>query len=209
MKVLPRSAIKFLLCFLLLTFQSEPDEYVDFTAYLSENRVSIQWIARNCNKIEKFSVERSSDNKTFSEIRTVINQGKKPDIAEFVESDFKPLYGWSYYRISFVTKRGDVLITHSVPLFYKADRMQKGEILVPDSLTAISEVATISATEFHNVRLVFILRNKGGEEFYLEESLIVEGDKLFLPASSTLPAGEYMISACTKTPLLGLKLTAK
>lgn len=91
MKVLPRSAIKFLLCFLLLTFQSEPDEYVDFTAYLSENRVSIQWIARNCNKIERFSVEGSSDKKTFSEVRTVLNQGKKPEIAEFVDSDFKLL----------------------------------------------------------------------------------------------------------------------
>ena len=87
--------------------------------------------------------------------------------------------------------------------------MQKGEILIPDSLTGISEDATVFVSEFHNVRTVFILRNKGGEEFYLEESLIVEGDKLFLPASSTLPAGEYVISACTKTPLLGLKLTAK
>lgn len=120
------------------------------------------------------------------------------------------MLGWSHYRIRYETNKGKILITHSVPVFYKSDRMSKGEIIVPDELGNKGKAESkLSSSEFNGQRLVFVLRNKDGEEFYVEETLTVEDNRLFLPTTDVIIEGDYMITASTKTQLLGLQVTVR
>jgi len=194
----------------LVSVQYAGDDNIEFTSFLADNKVNIQWTASERGKIQGFSLERSQDGKTFEAFKTISDEGKSPDKAEFLESDFEPLLGWSYYRIKLIRNSGKEFVTHSVPLFYGADRMKKGKLMVPDEISDENDKpSSANAADYNGKRLVFILRNPGGEEFYFEETITYEDNQFFLPTTAVVPVGEYMITACTKTDLLGLNLTLR
>lgn len=194
---------------ILISVQYAGDDAVEFTAYIAKDKVNIQWTATERKKIASFNIERSRDGKTFESVKEIQDEGDDPETAEFLESDFSPMPGWSYYRINYKTHKGHELVTHSVPVFYKADRMKKGELIVPEKIGSGDESGSMKAADFDGERLVFVLRNRSGEEFYLEERLTVEGNNFYLQSSDMVPEGEYMITACTKTPLLGIEVTLR
>lgn len=186
--------------------QYEGDDYVDFTAYISDDKVNIHWTANPRSKIIAFHVERSRNGEDFETFKTVQYEGEKPESAEFLESDFSPLMGWSYYRIRQDMKNGKEYVTHIVPVFYRAGGMKKGNLIVPEKIGSEDAATTMKASDFHGQELVFVLRDNNGDEFYFEAILSVIENRLSLPVSATVPAGEYMITACTKTPLLGIEV---
>ncbi len=66
-------------------------------------------------------------------------------------------------------------------IFYKADRLQKGEIIVPNNLGDNDTKSSIENAEgFNSQRLVFALRHKVGAEYYDQETMTVDGGRLYL-----------------------------
>jgi hypothetical protein len=68
---------------------------------------------------------------------------------------------------------------------------------------------TESAESFNDQRLVFVLRDKDGAEYYVEETVTVGGDKLYLPKTDVVGEGAYMITASAKAQLLALEITVR
>jgi len=193
----------------LMGVQYEGDDYVEFTAYISGDKVNVHWTANPRSKINAFHLERSRNGEDFETFKTIEDEGKKPETAEFLESDFNPMMGWSYYRIRQDMRNGKEYVTHIVPVFYRAGRMKKGKLIVPEKIGSEDDATTMKASDFDGQELVFVLRDDNGEEFYYEAILTVKDNRLTLPVSATVPAGQYMITACTKTPLLGIEVIVK
>ena len=81
--------------------------------------------------------------------------------------------------------------------------MAKGEIIVPCNIGHNNKKSnTEKAIDFNGQRLVFVLRNKDGQEFYVEDILAVNGDNCFSPISDIVSAGDNMITAFTKNTAL-------
>ncbi len=88
--------------------------------------------------------------------------------------------------------------------------MAKGEIIVPCNIGHNNKKSnTEKAIDFNGQRLVFILRNKDGQEFYVEDILAVNGYNCFSPISDIVSAGDNVIAAFTKTRLLGLPVMVR
>ncbi|GAB5539275.1 MAG: hypothetical protein Salg2KO_13780 [Salibacteraceae bacterium] len=60
----------------LLSFAYETDDYIEFTAYLAEGKVNIQWTAYKRSKIARFILERSHDNKVYTAFKTIEDEAK-------------------------------------------------------------------------------------------------------------------------------------
>jgi len=189
----------------LLSFDISGDESIQFTAYTAEDKVNIQWTS----EVGSYSyvLMRSRDGKEYEDFRSITLPETGPEIMDFLESDFKPLMGWSYYRIKKLNPEGKASISHVAPVFFRGDRMKKGQIIdarLPNS----DEVSTTktSLMEFDNKSIVLVLRSKTSEEFYCEGKLYVRTDKLFMAKSETLSAGDYSITSASKDELVGLNI---
>lgn len=192
----------------LIGDQLEEEESTEFTAYTSADHVKIHWRATHRSEIKAFSLERSRDGKSFEEIKLVNDEGDTPENMEFYESDFDPLLGWSYYRITEHRTNGKDKSTHIAPVFFGMDRMRRGEVISPDPINA-EETTSFKLNEFEHVTAVFVLRDAQGQEYYYEAKIFIDADRIKLPATDAVPAGLYSITACSKDALVGLPITVE
>lgn len=188
--------------------QLEEEKSTEFTVYTSADHVKIHWRASHRSEIQAFSLERSRDGKSFEEIKLVHDDGETPEHMEFYESDFKPFPGWSYYRITEHRVDGNDWSTHTVPVFFGMERMQRGEVISPDPMNA-EQTTSFKLNEFEHVTAVFVLRDAQGQEYYYEAKIFIDADRIKLPTTDAVPAGLYSITACSKDALVGLPVTVE
>ncbi|GAB4380710.1 MAG: hypothetical protein Kow0075_12170 [Salibacteraceae bacterium] len=179
------------------------DEMVSFTAYANDKHVRIQWTARAREQISLYLLERSSDGKSYEVFKQVPNESSGPASADFIETDFKPYPGWSYYRIRVVDNQGHESYTHSVPVFYGIHKLKSGTVMVPPRPGSTDKGTKIDLNRFNGQYAVFVLRDQNGQEFYFEAEIRVENNQLLLPTGQGMEPGQYVITACSKDPLVG------
>jgi len=180
----------------------------DFVVYSKENLVTIQWRSSKSepNLATNYCIQRSSDGKTFETLLCVYDQGLEPDIEEFIETDFNPLPGWSYYRI--VTYDGSEVVAQSAmaTIFYGLDRIKKG-MIITSALEHKDSIDEIDLSLLVDRQLIFVLRNGNGEEFFIKSNFNTNADQLFLGKSEEIPNGIYRIVSCSNDALNGLEIS--
>jgi len=78
---------------------------LSFTAEYIDNAVSLHWSADNQINTKYFTIERSSNDITWSSIKTV-NATSLSGINTYSTSDAAPLYGINYYRVKVIDANG-------------------------------------------------------------------------------------------------------
>jgi hypothetical protein len=183
------------------------DDFIDFTAYATGNQINVQWTLKEESNTESIIVERSTDGRKFQPLanltESIANAGK-----EFIEADMNPTSGWSYYRIKQYKSENNESIAHSIPVYYELKRTQRGFVKSGDPVGSI-DIITYQLSELEGLRAVFVLRNSKGLEFYHESAISLEKDNIVLPATPTLPAGNYSVTACSQNPLVGLRIQVR
>ena len=132
-----------------------------------------------------YKVERSKNGSEF-EMFSEVEGSDQP--VEFIETDFAPLAGLSYYRLSAVLQDGRVIFSNVVPVKFSA------------TTNATSPVQAYTK-EYENGVLV-IVRSAMGDEFYSK----VEVENAIDPikckdADPALAHGTYTIVACSDQEL--------
>ncbi|WP_242920500.1 T9SS type A sorting domain-containing protein [Pontibacter liquoris] len=83
-----------------------PVELVRFTAHARGNRVEVAWQTASEEANDHFTVQRSADGKTFSEVGKVYGHGTTSQVSHYTFTDEQPLSGTSFYRLKQVDEDG-------------------------------------------------------------------------------------------------------
>lgn len=192
----------------ILSFDSSGDETIVFTAYVATEKINIHWTA-SLYEQSTYHLLRSRDGQEFEEFRSVVQADSISNV-DFLESDFNPFLGWSYYRIKKVDKIGIETNSPIAPVFFHGNMMSKGEVLVANKPGSdASELERASLNKLNGMQAVLVLRSKSGDEYYCESALIVKKNSLYISKSETISEGVYHITASSKNEIVGLEVTVE
>lgn len=85
---------------------SLPVTLLNFTVELSGHTAMVNWATSSETNNNYFSIERSIDGRTFTEIATQVGAGTETRTQTYVYADKKPLVGRNYYRLKQVDYDG-------------------------------------------------------------------------------------------------------
>ncbi len=171
-------------------------QLMNFTANLTLDQiVELKWVTTLETNIRDFIVERSADNKTFSDIDTVpaVNNGRFTQ--NYMYEDKSPLQGFNYYRLRITDADGK--ITYSVPAFVRVTN-SKAPILYPNPATGLVNIAQGAEA----IKLINIYDVSGR----LMKSLGNTSTNPISIATNTLADGIYFVEIRTATSVYREKL---
>ena len=189
-------------------WNTQNSKLTDFTVYGHEDHIKITWSTLSRNEIFTYEIQRSQDAKTFETFKLIDGGVDEPKAMEYFEVDYDPYLGWSYYRIKQIIGDKDSAFSGVAPVFYGLDRVQKGTMIVPiDPNDPNTKVINLS--DYHDQKLLLVLRNYQGEEVYISERLKLVDGKLVILADDRVAQGIYVVVASTRDELIGMTIIAE
>jgi hypothetical protein len=168
------------------------DHRVDMTtlnAVPRDSQVLISWNPEQKN-IVSYHVEKSKNGFDFVAFSEV--QGTNQQL-EFIETDFTPFTGLSYYRITATSAEGIVLYSNVVPVKFSTD----GSAASP-----VPANATGSRNLLKDRSVLVVVRNKSGDEFYSKVDVENSSDPVqCTDPEPVLEKGTYTIVGCSEQDL--------
>lgn len=170
-----------------------------FSAKPAQSKVEISWEALPEKSGVTYVIERSKDGELWGEILAVTG-GEAESTQTFIESDYNPIQGISYYRlkkvyhdglhaystISVVKNEGN-LGTHEIPLDEK-------------DYTGL----------FNEREIIIVLKDQKGDEYFSKIYVLDQPASLVgLDLEERLPQGNYIVTASSNESLVSLPLTVK
>lgn len=158
-----------------------------------DSHVLLSWTTTTIG-IDVYELERSRNGVDFATISR-IEPGSVN--TEFMETDFTPLDGISYYRIKVIDAEGNITYSNATPVKYKAG--------APVSPTPGRAVAGTN----HGPVLI-VVRNNAGEEYYSKVEVTSSGDPLLAnDLEQRLASGTYTIVSSSVQEYYSKQVTVK
>ncbi|MEO5642407.1 MAG: fibronectin type III domain-containing protein [Bacteroidia bacterium] len=136
--------------------------------------------------ITGYVVERSKNGSEF-EMFSQVEGANQP--MEFLETDFTPLAGLSYYRLTAVYKNGETVHSNIVPVKFSANG------------TASSPVPGNEDAIFPDHGVLIVVRSADGIEFYSKVEVENSEPLRCSDADPVLAQGTYTIIGCSQQEL--------
>lgn len=154
-----------------------------FNAIARGPQVMLTWNP-GTTEVVSYQLEKSKNGSDFIAFGQIEGTTK---LLEFIETDFQPFEGLSYYRLKLTLSNGTVGYSNTVPVKYNS----AGE---PVSPVAVEKEKTSSADE----SVLVVVRNSSGEEFYSKVDIANEGNPVECTVlDPVLSAGTYTIIGCS------------
>lgn len=184
-----------------------PIKLLEFTALFNFDRVDLRWITTNEINNDYFTVERSKDALVWEEIIRTNGAGNSNINVEYVEMDYEPYEGISYYRLKQTDFDGNFEYFNIVPV--KVDLLNKGEMnLFPNPLKRGDELKI--NIEGIKKDVLIVIRDAKGQEFYSKAELFMDGNQLVaIPTGNSIPSGLYIVTATSENEIYSQKLLIK
>lgn len=171
------------LSFTLLAQQPSSVTNTTFNAIARGKQVLLSWNPQEGSGIV-YQLEKSHNGTeftTFSQVQA--NQ----NVTEFLETDFNPYEGLSYYRIKMTNSDGMITYSNTVPVKYN----ENGEPVSPVPAQA-------EASKNSDQSVLVVVRNANGEEFYSKIESLSNGNPVEgLNPDPELVSGRYTIIGCS------------
>jgi hypothetical protein len=160
-----------------------------FNAAPREKQVLLTWNPEPIG-VTNYQLERSTNGSNFVLFGSV--QGVDMDM-EFVETDFTPLPGLSYYRLKLISSDGTIGYSNVVPVKF-------GENGLPMSATS-NQVNGNTTETIKDKSILVVVRSAAGDEFYSKVEVDGNDPLIFRDGDPSLAQGTYTIVACSNQDL--------
>lgn len=162
------------------------------TATPLDSHVLLSWTTTG-SSIDIYELERSKNGIDFATIAR-IEPGSVN--TEFMETDFQPLDGMSYYRIKVIDADGNITFSNASPVKYKA-----GAPVSP---------ALGKSTAANQGPVLIVVRNNAGQEYYSKVEVTSDSDPLLATdLEERLSAGTYTIVSSSVQEYYSKQVTVK
>ena len=194
---------------LKISATNEPIEgFLRFEAIQHEGKIDIVWKVAPTADVKKFVVQRSKDGVNFESLtemdRSSFVAKSAPESSEFIEIDFTPFTGTSFYRLLEEKADGKTYYSPTVPVNLQYLN-GKWHIITEAEAASAKEV---DLTALKNKTMLLVLRNKSGIEFFANVIVTETGKTIKAKADKgSIPTGDYLVIATSKDELFSKSVT--
>lgn len=158
-----------------------------------ESHVLLSWTT-SATGVEVYELERSKNGVDFSSM-TRIEPGSVN--TEFMETDFSPLEGMSYYRLKVIDSDGNISFSNAVPVKYQAG-------------SPVSPSVSKTASSEKSGPVLIVVRNNSGEEYYSKVEISSDSDPMLAKdLEERLAAGTYTVVSSSVQEYYSRKIVVK
>ncbi|HKR06212.1 MAG TPA: T9SS type A sorting domain-containing protein, partial [Bacteroidia bacterium] len=166
------------------------NDILNFEAVLKNNIVETKWSVSSSNNTGYFSVERSIDQNSFSEIGKV----SADENFNYTFNDISPLEGISFYRLKQVNNEGKIAYSENVLVNYQDEAFQDFSIISIFPNPFIDYIK-ISFTSPGEIITAIMITGPGGQIISSESIQAMKGINTYkLSEKQNLPQGVYVIT---------------
>lgn len=180
-------------------------DFLNFEAIKNGSKVEIFWSVKSTSKNKKFTLEKSKNGVNFETVSVIDAANTTNDVIQYIETDFKPFEGISYYRI----KLTDSYNTHNyshVVMVNNTDKNNKITIY-PNPSTGDFK---LNLKGIENREVLVVLRDLEGKEYYSKVLIGLESSEIVgIDLEKKLSPGTYIITATSKNILYSQKLVVR
>ncbi|HEU4717137.1 MAG TPA: hypothetical protein VFU15_04860 [Bacteroidia bacterium] len=178
----------------------EPGHEITFTSFSAiahGSHVLLSWQAESKDVIS-YDLQKSKNGSDYDIFGTV----QAGDLAgmEFMETDFAPAKGLSWYRLRMTNMDGSVTYSNTVPVKYD------------DNMEPVSPVAATNSynTAPSDSSVLIIVQNAAGEEFYSMVDITGKGNPMeCADLDPALSSGTYTIVGCSRQEFYSRQVLVK
>lgn len=181
-----------------------PIELVNFEAIPNETEVNLVWATASEKNNDHFSLERSADGKTFTELVQIPGAFNSSILKNYNWNDVRPLSGYSYYRLRQVDENGDFTYSPVRSVLFAAKDPLSVFTVYPNPSNGtfvklkIKDVVTSGSSTDIGVELF----DMNGLKIYSATSLKFDDEGgAMLKFDNTLKPGVYAINLTTENSL--------
>ncbi len=164
-------------------------EITSFDAKRNGKKVDLTWESSNENP-STYTIEKSKDGVTWEKF-IAVKGAKKKMLLNYIESDFKPIRGMSYYRLRMDDASGQTFVSSAIPVLYARNpKMTKN--LFPHPYAP----ENVDMKKVTNKPTLVVLRDVHGKEHHTKVVMSTEKRTLIgISMEAPLPKGTYLIAA--------------
>ena len=158
-----------------------------------QSHVLLSWTT-TASGIEVYELERSKNGIDFTTISRIVPGSVN---TEFMETDFAPLEGISYYRIKVIDSESNIMYSNATPVKYVSG-------------APVSPTPAKATAENNNEPVLVVVRNNAGEESYSKVEFVNDTDPLLAnDLEQRLAAGTYTIVSSSVQAYYSKQVTVK
>lgn len=158
-----------------------------------DSHVLLSWTTTAAG-IEVYELERSKNGIDFTTVSR-IEPGSVN--TEFMETDFSPLDGMSYYRIKVIDAESNITFSNAVPVKYKAG-------------APVSPAGGNVLAKNNQGPVLVVVRNNTGDEFYSKIEISSDTDPILArDLEARLAAGTYTVVSSSIQEYYSKQITVK
>jgi hypothetical protein len=174
---------------------------INFDAKPGVSKVDLKWESVSEKNVVSYTIERSKDGELWGEILTVNAIGAHDSKESFLESDFNPIQGVSYYRLKKELSNG--LHAYSNIVVVKNNNMFE---------PGVSPI-TLDEKDFSGLccdEILIVLKDQKGNEYFSKIYVVDQPTNLVgLDLEQHLQPGNYTVTASSNEGLVSLPLVIK
>lgn len=219
MKTLSALSVAFLLSVLPLTMMSAsgPDstnatsdaELASFEAHRIDSKAELKWMTTMERNIDHFEIQRSVDNESWITVMNVSGAGSSSQAVEYFDIDYQAPSSRIFYRLKNVGLDGSISYS-TVTVVPAANELDATEERLlksfPNSVTPGSKV-NLTFDNPAEKDMILVLRAVTGQEYFAKVDYEADSEQyLVVDASSSIPAGNYIITATSQNDVYSSKL---
>lgn len=184
-----------------------PVTLLEFSGKCDNNSNLLNWSTASESNNDFFTIEKSSDAQLFSFLGTVQGAGNSSTIKTYSLTDYDPLQGKTFYRLSQTDFDGTK--ETFAPILVSCEEDNSFDITVNSNpVTDGTIYLSISAEEGENILLV--LRDILGREVYSKQIVAPSGSFIAnVTPESNLAQGLYVITASSNDKSISRKIVVK
>jgi hypothetical protein len=199
-------AMRFSVGTINITASPMPIELLWFSANLIGSHVDLSWATASEKDNDFFTIERSTDGITFEPILITDGAGNSVELLRYVETDFSPLTGISYYRLKQTDFDGAFSYSNVVPVEISASG-EPGLHIFPNPVMP-GESVNVELNGLNGKEVLVVLGDIQGREVYSKVVLSVSDRHLSaIPLDSYLNPGQYLIVASSDNAIYSRQIT--
>jgi hypothetical protein len=186
-----------------------PIELLSFTAVPDGNKVDVKWETITETDNAYFTIEKSTDGKTFTKLIDVPGAGNSTSYKDYAETDYQPYVGTSYYRLKQTDKNGAYKYFNMVPVTFNTEG-QQSITMFPNPILENTADLSVKVIGYKSQEVLVVLRDIQGKEFLSKVLLSEDENHVFVvDGAKLLPAGTYIVTASSNDKIYNYKLIVR
>ena len=169
-----------------------PVNLVSFEGNIVNNATHLKWVTSNETLNKSFTIERSNDGKNYQSIGSVNGKGTTTNLSNYTYTDQAPTEGTNYYRLKQYDWKGNYKYSNIITVNYQKEAFNLKVFPNPSA-----DYFVVQANDMVRNDIKLVITNMRGTT--LITKTIPQGSTLSIIETSTLYAGDYIVTAFDKT----------